>query len=338
MKDVGPHDRAVFEERAVTLYHEAVERGGIRDNDPRLAPDAQEESGALILVELGLLVRDEASHTYLPTDPATVHSQIVGPMTQHGTDLISESARWAASLNALGRAWRQSPAAASVPFTELRGHAIDPFIVSAVAEAEVELLTAQPQTGRDAPSIAAAALRDTEALARGLKQRTLYQHSARHNNLTVKYVAAVTERGAEIRTLDEFFQRLIVIDRRLAIIPSASGTAGAIVIREPSVVAYLVDVFERYWARARPFTSNDPTKVRGLHAEQHAEQRAMTIRMLVQGYADVVAAKRVGVSPRTYAGYVADLKEEYGAQTRFQLGYAMGEAEAEEAAESEPEE
>jgi hypothetical protein len=32
------------------------------------------------------------------------------------------------------------------------------------------------------------------------------------------------------------------------------------------------------------------------------------------------------VSARTFAGYVADLKEEYDAETRFQLGYTMGQA------------
>ena len=52
----------------------------------------------------------------------------------------------------------------------------------------------------------------------------------------------------------------------------------------------------------------------------------MTIRMLIEGHADPVSAKRLGVSPRTYAGYVADLKEEYEAETRFQLGYTMGPA------------
>ena len=55
-----------------------------------------------------------------------------------------------------------------------------------------------------------------------------------------------------------------------------------------------------------------------------AEQRAMTIRILIEGHSDPISAKRLGVSPRTYAGYVADLKAEYGAQTRFQLGYLMG--------------
>jgi hypothetical protein len=52
----------------------------------------------------------------------------------------------------------------------------------------------------------------------------------------------------------------------------------------------------------------------------------MTIRLLVEGHSDPASAKRLGVSTRTYAGYIAALKEEYGVQTRFQLGYAMGRA------------
>ena len=50
----------------------------------------------------------------------------------------------------------------------------------------------------------------------------------------------------------------------------------------------------------------------------------MTLRMLIEGHSDPVSAKRLGVSPRTYAGYVADLKEEFESETRFQLGYTLG--------------
>ena len=184
---------------------------------------------------------------------------------------------------------------------------------------EEEILTAQPQAGRDSQSLAAAALRDTAALERGITMRTLYQHSARRSSVTHTYVAAVTSRGAEVRTLDEFFNRMIVLDRRVVVIPGEDLSV-AIAVREPSVVAYLVDVFERAWERGRPFTNKESTMMR----EIAAEQRAMTIRMLIEGHADPVSAKRLGVSPRTYAGYVADLKREYEADTRFQLGYTMG--------------
>jgi len=150
--------------------------------------------------------------------------------------------------------------------------------------------------------------------------RSLYQHSARRSSITHKYVAAVTARGAEVRTLDEFFNRIIVIDRRLAVIPGAGGPATALLIREPNLLAYLVDIFERTWERARPFTNRGSVAQRDIAHEQ----RQMTIRMLIEGHADPASAKRLGVSPRTYAGYIADLKEEFEAETRFQLGYTMG--------------
>ena len=91
-------------------------------------------------------------------------------------------------------------------------------------------------------------------------------------------------------------------------------------IREPNLLAYLVDIFERTWERGRTFTNRGSAAQRDIAQEQ----RQMTIRMLIEGHADPASAKRLGVSPRTYAGYVADLKEEYEAETRFQLGYTMG--------------
>ena len=86
------------------------------------------------------------------------------------------------------------------------------------------------------------------------------------------------------------------------------------------MVAYLVDMFERHWERARAFVNQESSLMRDIAAEQ----RAMTIRMLLEGRADPAGAKRLGVSPRTYAAYVADLKNEFEVETRFQLGYAMG--------------
>ena len=105
---------------------------------------------------------------------------------------------------------------------------------------------------------------------------------------------------------------MIVVDRRLAIIPGPGGDLSvAIAVREPALVAYLVDVFERAWERARPFTNTERTMMNDIAREQ----RAMTIRMLIEGHSDPVSAKRLGVSARTFAGYVADLKEEYDAET-----------------------
>ncbi|WP_139979546.1 LuxR family transcriptional regulator [Nocardioides litoris] len=319
----GPDERALFADAGATLYDEAVAEEGIAEHDPRIADGGPEKRAFDLLVELGLLQLDRELGRWLPEDPATVQSRVVSPLSQQAAQLLEESTQWARTFGALSQSWRRSPMSqARGPFTYLRHGAIGPFLAGLVSECEEEMLTAQPQAGRDAASLAAAALRDTAMLERGAKMRTLYQHSARRSAFTAKYVAAVSERGAEVRTLDEFFNRLIVVDRRVAVIPANDDLTTAVVVREPSVLAYLVDIFDRTWERARPFTNKETTTLKGIAAEQ----RAMTIRMLIEGHSDPVSAKRLGVSPRTYAGYVADLKAEYEQETRFQLGYAMGQA------------
>ncbi|WP_341924463.1 LuxR family transcriptional regulator [Nocardioides psychrotolerans] len=321
MASYGPDERALFESASARLFETIVGLGGIPTGDPRIAPGSEQRPAFDLLVELGLVLLDKETDTWVPEDPSSIQSRVVSPLSQEGARLLDESSHWARVFGGLTQTWRRSPmSAVRGPFTHIHDEAIGPFLTGLVSECEEELLTAQPQTGRDAQSLAAAALRDTQMLERGTKMRTLYQHSARRSSVTHKYVAAVTARGAEVRTLDEFFNRMLVFDRRIAVIPGRDDLRVAIAIREPSVVAYLVDIFERTWERARPFTNRDTTMMKGIAAEQ----RAMTIRMLIEGHSDPVSAKRLGVSPRTYAGYVADLKDEYEAETRFQLGYTMG--------------
>jgi hypothetical protein len=318
VRSFGPDDRDLLRSDAARLYEEIVTEGGIKEGDPRIAAA---RAAFDLLLELGLLNLDRETSAFQAVDPGAVQSRLVTPLGQEGARLLEESSQWAQTFGALGQIWRKSPDTARGPFTFVHDEAINPFIAGLVAECEEEMLTAQPQTGRDRKSLAAAAVRDTAMLDRGMKMRTLYQHSARRSAITRKYVAAVTERGAEVRTLDEFFNRIIIIDRRVAVIPAQEDLRAAIAVREPSIVAYLADIFERTWERARPFTmSRETSTMSGIAAEQ----RAMTIRMLIEGHADPVSAKRLGVSARTYAGYVADLKEEYEADTRFQLGYTMG--------------
>jgi sugar-specific transcriptional regulator TrmB len=317
----GQHERAVFEEQATPLYEEIVTAGGISVTDARIAERGELHEAFQLLVEVGLVNTSDDGVQWRAVDPAAVQAQVVAPLGQQGAELIAESAHWAQAFSALSHTWRRSPGAVGGPFAELRGEAtIGNFLGSLVNDAEVELLTAQPQDKRGVKQLGEAGAREIAVLKRGVKMRTLYQHAARRGADTRKYVAAVTAAGAEVRTLDEFFNRLIVVDRRVAIIPSHEGVGAAMVINERSMVLYLVDMFERHWERARPFTSSESSLMRDIAAEQ----RAMTIRMLLEGRADPAGAKRLGVSPRTYAGYVADLKNEFEVETRFQLGYEMG--------------
>jgi hypothetical protein len=317
----GPEERALFEDDATKLYEEICQRG-IASTDYRIAEDGELRKAFDLLIEMGLLIFDSEQDAWTPEDPTSVQSRIVSPLSQEAAKLLSESSQWASAFSNLAQSWRRAPqSSARGPFTYLRNvELINSVLDQLLAECEEEMLTAQPEAGRNPRALARAALRDIELLERGATMRTLYQHSARRSSVTHKYVAAVTARGAEVRTLDEFFNRMIVVDRRAAVIPNKDEFGVAVLIREPAVVAFLVDVFERSWERGRAFTNKETSLLKDIAAEQ----RAMTTRMLIEGHSDPVSAKRLGVSPRTYAGYVADLKSDYDAQTRFQLGYTMG--------------
>jgi sugar-specific transcriptional regulator TrmB len=325
--DYGPEQRALLQTAAARTYRDIIDAGPLASDDPRFAEDHPDHTAVELLVDLGLLALDPLLDAYVPVDPATVQSRVVAPMGQQATELLTESTAWAGAFAELGQAYRHTSAGATSPVLELRGFAnINRFIQAAVGDAQKELLTAQPAGARSAATLEVAVERDIRALSRGVAMRTLYQHSARRSTATREYVERVAAHGAEVRTLDEFFNRLIVVDQTMAIVPGSEGTHVAVAIHDRSLVAYLVDIFERYWERAHDFSDRDLDTARDIADDVHN----MTVRMLVEGHSDNASAKRMGVSARTFAGYVAALKEEYGAETRFQLGYAMGQQEARE--------
>jgi sugar-specific transcriptional regulator TrmB len=317
----GPDDRKLLESAASRIYRNAVAHGSLSAADPRLAEGTTQRPALDLLLELGLLRLDEARERYFPIDPATVQSQIVVPLGRRGADLIDESSRWADAFADLGQVFRTSPHTTVRPILEIHGiENINNFIHTAITDSRHELLTAQPHGRRPANFLAVAEDRDIKALERGVSMRTLYQHSARHSPATREYVADIITRGAEVRTLDEFFRRLIVVDRKVAVVPASDNHEAAIAIHDRSLVAYLTDIFDRAWERAYPFNPNGSQSDRTIADDV----RAMAIRLLLEGHSDPASAKRLAVSTRTYAGYIAALKDDYGVETRFQLGYAMG--------------
>ncbi|CAA9340543.1 MAG: Putative regulatory protein [uncultured Nocardioidaceae bacterium] len=317
----GPEQRRLLDTVAAELYGQIADLGWVAESDPLLSGADEAKTARDLLVDMGLLAHDQEQARFYPVDPAYVQAQVVVPLGTRGTELLAESARWADTFSSLARTYRQSSQLKGQPLVELDGPArINTFIQAALADCREELLTAQPHGRRPQKVLKEAVDRDLHTLGRGIEMRTLYQHAARHSPATREYVTQVIAGGAEVRTLDEFFRRLIVIDRRLAIVPSENGDQRALAIYEKSLVAYLVDIFERSWERGLPFTDNESQT----HRDIAADTRRMSIRMLVEGHSDPASAKRLGVSTRTYAAYIAALKEEYGVDTRFQLGYAMG--------------
>ncbi|MFF7585894.1 helix-turn-helix transcriptional regulator [Kitasatospora purpeofusca] len=95
-----------------------------------------------------------------------------------------------------------------------------------------EVMTFAPGGGHRPESIAAAKPHDQDLLARGVRMRTVYLDSARNSQPTVEYVAWLVALGGEVRTTPEPASRMIIFDRRCAVIPvnSDDTAAGAVVL------------------------------------------------------------------------------------------------------------
>ncbi|MFJ3922115.1 helix-turn-helix domain-containing protein [Streptomyces sp. NPDC090022] len=182
-----------------------------------------------------------------------------------------------------------------------------------------EVLTCQPGGGGRVPEAMQEALkRDEIMLRRGISMRSLYHHTARFNGPSQAYVAAASALGAQYRTAHELFGRLIAFDRELAFIPVKDGSWGAVVIREPSTVAYLCDIFDQTWDLATPFSNAVGQGLEEVAREIHET----IIRLLAAGLKDEAIARRLGMSLRTARRHIADIMEELGAGSRFQAGVA----------------
>ncbi|MFF4424213.1 LuxR family transcriptional regulator [Streptomyces sp. NPDC001549] len=209
------------------------------------------------------------------------------------------------------------------PVRTVRGAGtIGATVSAAVGSCQEELLTAQPGGGRPQEVLDAALVNDLAALGRGVRQRTVYQHTVRSDQPTLAYVEQISRAGGEVRTLDEVFDRLIVCDRRIAFVPDpgAERSEVALAIEHPGVVRYLVGLFEHAWQRASPLRDVSGGR---LPAALTDDIRRTILRHMVNGHTDEAIAARVGMSTRSVAHHMRWAADRFGSRSRAQLAYLI---------------
>jgi DNA-binding NarL/FixJ family response regulator len=115
-------------------------------------------------------------------------------------------------------------------------------------------------------------------------------------------------------------QEMIMIDRRTIILADPPGPAERIytVIQGGAAVAGLATLFESTWQAATDLLSLDPVP-------RLDEPNREILGALRDGLTDEAAARRLGLSLRTYRRRVADLMVRLDARSRFQAGARAGE-------------
>jgi DNA-binding CsgD family transcriptional regulator len=178
-----------------------------------------------------------------------------------------------------------------------------------------------PGSGLSEEAVRAAAPVDLDLLARRIRIRSLFQHSACRHRATVQHVERISRAGAEVRSVGVLPSRMQIYDRRCAVLPldptpdHASADAGVALIRDPAVLSFLCQVFDHHWERARVFAQEEPAS----GPEPTGMERDVLL-LMAAGKTNDEIAQQLSVSRRSVSRIVAGLMEHLGAGNRFQAG------------------
>lgn len=227
-------------------------------------------------------------------------------------------------LLALGKVYRPAASLSADGSVELLTELADVLgcITEFAASAMHEIRTSQPGGARKDEILAESMDRTERALNRGVRMRTVYQHTARFSSATVRYVEQVSKLGAEIRTVGDGLMQMLAFDDTVAVLSVQDDPNAALVVREPNLVGFAVAAFERAWTTAKPF----PRDYRQDQVIAISEEMKLDIvRMLIEGMEDRAIARRMGISLRTCQRHVSEVMDRLGARSRLQAGYLLRE-------------
>ncbi|WP_186581492.1 helix-turn-helix transcriptional regulator [Streptomyces sp. BK340] len=315
IKETHPHALTDLCEAGSRLYANALRTGRIARADAEVAP---------CLVEFDLLHPDPDDPNWLRPVPASVAlAQRLNPLEREITERRKLSTELAEAFDPFMDLSAQTTTSADA-VTVLEGlDRINAALDLATAQCQSEVLTVQPSARHPERRLIEGLERDKPLIDRGVRIRTLYQHTARYSPERLAYVDQFTNGKVEYRTIDELVERLIICDDTVAFIPIRDDRQVALELRHPGLVGYLIKVFEFMWNRAVPLSAGAPyeTAPDGITDIQHS-----IAKLLVEGHVDEAIARRLGMNVRTCRAHIAKLAQALGSGSRAQLGFLIAQS------------
>jgi DNA-binding CsgD family transcriptional regulator len=275
-------------------------------------------------MDFALLHPDPDDANWLrPVPPSVALAQRLNPIERE----ISEKRRTSIELAEIFEPFMALTAQDVAPthaITVLEGlDRINAALDLATDQCRNEMLTVQPSARHPERRVIEGLERDRTLVERGVRIRTLYQHTARYSPERLAYVDQFANGKAEYRTIDELVERLIICDETVAFIPIRDDRQVALELRHPGLVTYLIKVFEFMWGRAVPLSAGAPyeTAPDGITDIQHS-----IAKLLVEGHVDEAIARRLGMNVRTCRAHIAKLAHALGSGSRAQLGYLIAQS------------
>ncbi len=322
----GYLDFAELDDLSAAAYGHAVELGRFDKNDiaERLSVGESELVRIEQVLRLLKLLQPMPGHpsVLVPVGPDVAAADLVGGAENQIRDLqqaVTDVRSKLLSLTPLyfeGRRLRNRLEAFDV--------ISDPSVIRSMIDSlgkscRHELLAMHPGGPRPAFVLASARDSNSRMLERGVRVKTIYQHTARGDLATKSFVRDVTALGAEFRTADELVDRVLIYDRETVVLArhtGADGTPTAAIVRESTLVGFVCKVFEYIWDGATPF---NPETAKAEAITDDLKQSVL--RLMAKGYKDEMVARRLGMSVRTCRRHISEITEELEATSRFQAGF-----------------
>lgn len=250
-------------------------------------------------------IRDEPN-----TDPIPAGTEPGGTVGSTGDALFTNEAR---------AAWSEHEAEASQEAIAVE-RIDDPAEVAAMLRSIADgtrrqLLSALPQGEYSVEMLRSSWDVDLAMLARGVDVRVVYPAETARKPAFLQYLSDFANAGAAVRISAKVPHRIVVSDRRTAVVPvhPEHPSRAALVMREPVVVASVCAQFTTLWRTAWPVGVSVKN---GLDVDLIRD----TLTALATWPTDETAARHLGTSVRTLRRRIAAIMELLGASSRFEAG------------------
>jgi DNA-binding CsgD family transcriptional regulator len=273
------------------------------------------------LLGLGLLARTPAG--LAPASPATtlaalVHSELADLEERRSRlDAVRASLAGFAADHMVG----QSRAWSSVPFELLSRDESFAAVEDIQRGTTGEVLSCHRVVDLSVDSPTYVDLVERQ-LAAGRPMRGLYPAEVLGDPARLAYVTGWAGAGETVRLMTHDLPAIGVFGSEVALVSATWGveSAGTLLLRAPSLVALVRDLFDQYWSRASPLRTSSPRGDAADPANPDDEEARRVLELLQLGLKDESIARQLGVSLRTVRRRVAAVMDDLGATTRFQAG------------------
>lgn len=163
-------------------------------------------------------------------------------------------------------------------------------------------------------------------MRRGIALRSVIERDWLERPEMAATAAAYAAQGQRISVVDELPIKLIIVDRRMALLPLAPERDDvdpvALAVHGTGLLTALSSLFEAHFERGWRLlpSETDSTTERTDGAELEAVDRQI-VSLLYVGLTDAAIARQLGMGHRTVQRRLQSLMVEVGAATRFQLGW-----------------